>query len=219
LRARVHPPFAGLLLGIACARPPPPEPPPDPVEPIDPAIYERAQAERNVFFERQVERLRADLRQAEASIVALESGLRAPHTRADAVSAVAEARIGLDRVHTRVPWRSERLDEAYAKLREAEHQLEVGHLGAAIFFASRAERITESLLLEAEQVSRWDGRRVIRASRVNLRAGPSQESKVVQVLSHDTPVYPERSLEMWQLVRTPDGRVGWVHGSLLVASP
>jgi SH3-like domain-containing protein len=60
---------------------------------------------------------------------------------------------------------------------------------------------------------------LIRASRVNLRAGPSQESKVVQVLSHDTPVYPERSLEMWQLVRTPDGRVGWVHGSLLVASP
>jgi hypothetical protein len=98
---------------------PPPAPPPkveEPVETIDVAVYERAQAERSEYFEREVERLRADLAQAEASIVALESGLRAPHTRADAVSSVAEARIALDRVKGRVPWRSQRVAEATEKL-------------------------------------------------------------------------------------------------------
>jgi hypothetical protein len=213
--------LVGLALGCAgiqrptvLAPPRTPEPS-EVVEAIEPAVYERAQAERNEFFEREVERLRADLLQAEESIVALESGFRARHTRADAVSAVAEARIALDRVRERVPWRTERVEEAYAKLEEADRQLEAGHLGATIFFASRAARITDTLRHEARQVALWDARRVIRVARVNLRSGPSQESSIVQVLDRDTPVYPERPVAKWLLVRTPDGRVGWVHASLL----
>ncbi len=194
---------------------PPPETVESTAEPIEAAVYERAQAERNEYFEREVERLRADLAQAEASIVALESGLRAPHSRADAVSAVAEARIALDRVAKRVPWRSQRVAEAYEKLAEADRQLGSNHIGAAIFFASRAERITEALRLEARQVAVWEERRVIRAARVNLRSGPSRDSDIVEVLDRDTPVYLERTLSKWLLVRTPDGRVGWVHASLI----
>ena len=30
-----------------------------------------------------------------------------------------------------------------------------------------------------------------------------------------TPLHPERSLSNWTLLRTPDGRVGWVHSTLL----
>lgn len=212
--------LAGLPLAWGCASSPPPTPTCEPTpEPIDPAIFARAQEVRSVYFEREVERLRADLVQAEESIVALESGLRAHHSRADAVSAVAEARIGLERVQQRVPWRSERVEEATAKLREAERQLEVGHVGTAIFFASRAQRITRTLRLEADQVSEWDERKVIRASRVNLRSAPSLEATIVQVLSQNTPVHPERLLEPWLLVRTPEGSVGWVHDTLLTASP
>ncbi len=62
------------------------------------------------------QRLRADLLQAEESIVSLESGLRGLHTRADAVSAVAEARIALERVSRSAPWRRDRIAEAREKL-------------------------------------------------------------------------------------------------------
>ena len=222
--------FVGLALALGCqspafdgwlhrseSAPAPAEPaaPPEPPEPIDSAIYQRAQEERREYLEREVERLRADLQQAEESIVSLESGLRGLHTRADAVSAVAEARIALDRVSKSAPWRRDRIAEAREKLSEADLQLAADHLGAAMFFAARAQRITESLRAESEQVARWNARRVIRGDRVNLRAEPSEQSSIVLVLLAQTPLYPERSLPEWTLVRTPDGRVGWVHSTLL----
>lgn len=191
------------------------EPAPEPTPRIDPEVYQRAEVERSEFFEREVERLRADLRQAEESIVALESGLRDFHSRADAVSALAEARIALERVSRSVPWRTERVREARDKLDEAGRQLEAEHVGAAVFFVSRARRITRTLRAEARQVALWSERRVIRAERVHLRAGPSTEHRVVETLRRETPVFPERTVEGWTLVRTPDGRVGWVHASLL----
>jgi len=189
--------------------------PAESADPIDPAVYHRAQTERREYLEREVERLRADLQQAEESIVSLESGLRGLHTRADAVSAVAEARIALDRVRRSAPWRRDRIAEAREKLEEADLQLAADHLGAAMFFAARAQRITDSLCAESEQVARWSARRVIRGDRVNLRAEPSERASIVEVLLAQTPLYPERSLPDWTLVRTPDGRVGWVHSSLL----
>ncbi len=189
--------------------------PPEGSEPIDPAILQRAESERREYLEREVERLHADLRQAEESIVQLESGLRGLHTRADAVSAVAEARIALDRVSQRAPWRRDRIAEARAKLEEADQQLASDHLGAAVFFTSRAQRITESLRAETQQVAQWSARRVVRGDRVNLRAEPSEQASIVEVLPAQTPLYPERSHSNWTLVRTPDGRVGWVHSTLL----
>jgi len=180
-------------------------------------VYRRAELSRSEFFEREVERLRADLRQAEESIVAMESGLRGFQSRADAVSALAEARIALDRVERRVPWREAQVREARAKLAEAASQLERGHVGSAVFFASRAQRITESLSQEARQVEAWSDRRLIEGALVNLRAGPSLDYRVIDRIPEHTPVFPERALQDWKLVRTPTGQVGWVHESLLRA--
>jgi hypothetical protein len=197
-----------------CAAEPAAEPAPSAAT-IESDVYARAQAERTEFLEREVERLHADLQQAERWIVDLESGLRDLHTRADAVSAVAETRIALDRVSKRVPWRHQRVAEARARLEEADRQLAVDHLGAAVFFASRAQRITESLKAETDQVAKWDVQRVTKGDRVNLRSGPSQDSQIVGVLASQMPLYPERELADWTLVRTPEGRIGWVHRELL----
>ena len=222
--------LASLSLALGCQSPafqalvdrlrpaPPPEPAAEPAPnaaAIESEVYVRAQSERTEFLQREVERLHADLQQAERWIVDLESGLRDLHTRADAVSAVAEARIALDRVGKRVPWRHQRVMEARERLEEADRQLAVEHLGAAVFFASRARRITESLQAETEQVAKWDVRRVTRGDRVNLRSGPSQDSQVVGVLASQMPLYPEREISDWTLVRTPEGQVGWVHQTLL----
>jgi septal ring factor EnvC (AmiA/AmiB activator) len=205
---------SGPLAGSFHEAPPAPSETP-PVAEIDPEVLARAQNERREYLEREVARLRQDLQQAEDSIVQLESGLRGLHTRADAVSAVAEARIALDRVSRAVPWRRDRIAEARDELEEADRQLASDHLGSAMFFAARTKRITESLRAETQQVAKWNGRRVTRGDRVNLRSAPSESASVVEVLVAETPLFPERSVSDWTLVRTPDGRVGWVRQTLL----
>jgi hypothetical protein len=184
---------------------------------FDAASYRRAEAERVDFFEREVERLRADLQQAEESLVAMESGLRSFQSRAEAVSALAEARITLERVGPRVPWRRERVEEAHSKLAEASRQLQSGHVGSAMFFASRAQRITESLQAEVRQVAGWSQKSFVAGDAVELHTAPSAEADVVHTLVAHTPVFPERSRSDWTLVRTPSGRIGWVRASGLRA--
>jgi hypothetical protein len=178
-------------------------------------VYRSAQAERVAYLEREVERLRADLRQAEESLVAIESGLRGVHTRADAVSLLAEARIEVDRAGRNIVWRPERMREAHAKLDEAERQLQAGHAGSSVFFASRAQRIAQNLNDEALKLARDDSARFVKTERANLRTGPSTEHDVVETLEEATPVFAERQRGDWVLVRTLGGPVGWIHTSLL----
>ena len=132
---------------------------------------------------------RADLRQAEEAMVTIESGLRGVHTRADAVSSLAEARIAVELASQSVAWRPAEVQEAHAKLEEAERQLEAGRAGSAFFFASRARRIAERLSEEADQVARHTSTRFVHARQLNLRAGPSTDARVIGVLAEKTPVF------------------------------
>ena len=201
---------------------PPPPPPPEPVIPPcieHAAVYEKADEARTRFFEREAERYRADLEEAEASIVAIESGLRGELSRADAVSAVAEARISVDRAADAAPWRADQIREAREKVDEAGRQLEEGRIGSAIFFASRAQRVSGDLIEEAEAVSRAHNVRFVRGRRVNLREGPSTDDPVMTVLLRGEPVFSERDADSWTLIRTPTGRVGWIYSPLLRSAP
>jgi hypothetical protein len=182
---------------------------------IDVAIYRRAEVDRASQLEVEVERLRDDLRQAEEALVLAESGLRGSHTRADAVSSLAEARIQVERASGQAPWRGPAIREARGKLGEADNQIQEGHFGAALFFVYRATRIAEHLEREADKVAERPGTQYVRARRVNLRAGPSTSDAVVGVLTEGTPVFPELREDAWMLVRVTSGSVGWVHESLL----
>lgn len=181
----------------------------------DAAVYSAARDARTAHLEREVARLRADLAQAEEAMVTIESGLRGQHTRADAVSTVADARIAVDRAARSTPWRREEIEEARAKLTEAERQLRAGHSGSALFFASRAARIAETLNEEAYEVARARDMRLIETSRANLRSGPSTDDRILAVLDAATPVFPQRRQGEWLLVRTPSGPIGWLHDSVL----
>jgi hypothetical protein len=181
----------------------------------DAQLYRTAQADHNAYLERQIALLRTDLQEAEEAMVAIESGLRGIHTRADAVSSIAEARIAVDRASGRVPWRAEELNEARAKLDEAERQLQEGRSGSAVFFASRASRIAERLDAEARSVEKNASARFVNTSRANLRSGPSTDDPVIHVLTRATPVFLEREQNDWALVRTLAGPAGWIHTSLL----
>lgn len=184
---------------------------------IDVAIYRRAEVDRAAHLEGEVGRLREDLRQAEEALVLAESGLRGSHSRADAVSSLAEARIEIERAAILTPWRWDAIDEARGKLREADSQIQEGHFGAALFFVYRSTRISELLEREARMVRDRPGTRYVRVRRAHLRRGPSTSDPVVGVLTEGTPVFPEREREGWTLVRVSSGSVGWVHQSLLRA--
>lgn len=179
------------------------------------AIYERAREDRVAYLEREVERLRADVRGAEGAMIAMESGLRGVHTRADAVSSLAEARISLDRARAHAPWRTQEADEAQAKLIDAERQMKEGHVGTSLFFSSRAQRIADGMLGEAKVADATPGALYVRGRRVNLRSGPGTDEQVVDVLGHGVPVFEEKRSGDWMLVRTFNGRVGWVHARLV----
>ena len=206
--------FSGLLgvsalaLGLAggCAAPPPAR---------DAEVYRRAESERTSLFEREVERLRADIAAAEQELVAVESGLRGSNSRADAVSALAEARIQVDRARKRAPWRASRVKEAEKKLEEADRLVAAENFGSAIFFSSRAERIAKNILEEAKMAESMPGARTVSGRRVNLRDGPSTQHAVLAVLLLGMPVFPEREEGDWLLLRTADGSVGWVHRALI----
>jgi len=199
-----------LGLAGACAFRSPPSSPAD-----DTDIYRRAETERVSRLEREVGRLRADLAEAEQELVAAESGLSGSRSRADAISALAEARIQVERATDRAPWRAPLLEEAAEKLEQADRLVEARNFGSAIFFASRAARIARNILDEAKAAETEPGARLIRGNRVNLRDGPSTQHLVLTVLLFGTPVFPEREEGDWILLRTADGSVGWVHRSLI----
>lgn len=227
--ARSAAPAPGALLGLllpaalalsACATsaPPPPAPVVAPAAPAPaPEIYRRADADRVQALEHEVQRLRADLRAAEETLLAVESGMRGAQRRAEALSMLAEARIQVDRAAKRAPWRPEIAAEAREKLAEADRQLAADHIGSAIFFVSRASRIAATLATEADVVSKTPGALEVRAARVNLRAEPSTTGEVLTVLPAEFPVFLESRQQDWALVRTVSGDVGYVRSDLLRA--
>jgi hypothetical protein len=209
------------LPALGCALFPSPPSAPAPAGPAAgsfepaPEVYRRADADRVHLLERENERLRADLKDAEAALVELESGLRSSHTQAEAVSSIAEARIQVDRAAGEVPWRTDQIAEARQKLDEANQQLADGRVAAAVFFATRASRIAANVLTEGQRAEHNPAAQYVRSARAKLRTEPKPDAKVVSVLPSGLPIFPEESRGEWLLVRTPSGQVGWVNASLV----
>ena len=180
-------------------------------------LFRRAETERAEQLEREIERLQADLAQAESALVEVESGLTASTGRADAVSSLAVTRIRVERAASRAPWRAVEIAGARRKLEEAERQIDEERFGAALFFVYRARRVAEAVLDEVEDILGSGKARMITANRVNLRSGPSTGQRVLAVLSSGTPVIPQATDGEWTLVQVTGGPAGWIHRSLLGA--
>jgi hypothetical protein len=180
-------------------------------------VLRRADADRVRALELEVEGLRADLRAAEETLLAVESGMRGAKGRAEAVSALAEARIAVERAARAAPWRADAALEAREKLAEAERQLGAQHVGSAVFFVSRARRIAAALEDEARSVAENAATRFVTGARVNLRAAPDVSAEVLATLAAGCPVFVEENERGWSLVRTAAGRVGFVRSDLLTA--
>ena len=184
---------------------------------FDEASYRRAEAERAEFYEREVERLRADLPQAEASLVAMESGLRGFHTGGRGLRAGR----GAHRPRAGEPERALAPGSRGGGARQARGGLAAAPGGARRARPCSSRRApsasTENLRAEVRQVAGWEQKSLVVGDAVELRTAPSGEADVVDTLVAQTPVFPERSQNSWTLVRTPSGRIGWVRASGLSA--
>jgi hypothetical protein len=105
-------------------------------------------------LEREAEQLRADLREAEETLIAIESALTGTHTRAEAVSDLADSGILVERAAKLAPWREGSVRDAREKLEEADRHVQAGHFGSAMFFTAQARRIAMGLIREAEAPER-----------------------------------------------------------------
>jgi hypothetical protein len=173
----------------------------------------RADRSRIARLEGEIEQLTADLRQAEAAMLASDAEMSAGHSRANAASMLAEARIALEQAKRSAPWRGDAVEDARTKIAEGERQVGAGRSPAAVYLASRAKHIADSLIAEARSVEQAPDARFVRVERLNLRAGPSTDEVVLDVLRKGTPVFSQRTRADWLQVRTLGGEVGWVYAS------
>jgi hypothetical protein len=178
-------------------------------------VERRAADARIEQLDAEIQRLQTDLAQAQQVIVAAESQLSGAHTRALAVRSLAEARSELEGAAAQAPWKRAEARQAEQLLADAEGHVGAGHFGAAILLASRADRIARAISAEVRAVRGARGALQVAVARANLRAQPGREGEVLATLVKGTPLVPERSESDWELVRTPQNRVGWVHRPLL----
>jgi hypothetical protein len=178
---------------------------------------ERADQHRFERLQHEVERLRSDLKRAEEVLTSGPDSNGSGPSRANAVSGLAEASIRLERAATVASWRSAELDEARAKLAEADRQIQAGQFGASLFFSTRAARMVDALIREAGSAVRSKKTLWVNAPRLNVRSGPSTEHRVLAVVPRNAPVFEEKVDGNWALVRTPSGVLGWVYRPLLEA--
>ena len=192
-------------------------PSPPPTASVETELLYRAERERVQALEREVERLKMDLVRAEDALIGVESRLRSGHSRANAVSSLAEAQMQLNKAAKVAPWRSEIIGVARDKLDIAQKHIDNEYFGAAVFFVYRANRIVEELTYEANIVDQTSQVMFVNRPRVNLRAGPSTGDEILTILAQGTPVVREKKIDEWFLVRTLTGIVGWVHHELVTS--
>lgn len=182
-------------------------------------VERRADAVRMERLESEIKRLHSDLGQAEAALIVAESRLAGAHTRAQAVRELAEARSLLEVAAKDAPWRSEEAELARRKIDESDEQLGEQHFGAAILLASRAKRIATDIAAEAQAVRSGQDVYQVRVEHANLRAGPSEDAEVVEVLPYGAPAFLEKTDGAWAMLRTVGGDVGWMYRPLLESFP
>jgi len=177
------------------------------------------QTQRVDRLARDAERLRADIEDAEQALVSLESGLKGMHTRADAVSALADARILVARAAQQAPWRADSIRRARDKLDEAERHIGENYFGSAVFFTARGRRLAEEVLAQVQALRADPSIRFIRPDRANVRGSPSLDAEVVVVLERGTPVTVRGRENGWVQIVTRDDAGGWIYGELLSEAP
>lgn len=180
------------------------------------AEYQR-QVELNQFLEEDIALIKSELKRVEQQFVTFEERLRAQETKASAVAAIAEAQLLYEklRMEASPPLDSATISEVESRLETSDEMVRNKRYTAAVYYARRAMRaMNQADRRRNLQLTDGDTRIVI-VSKANLRGGPGADYEVIAKLSYGTVIVQTGTDNDWSKVRTPSGRSGWIHTSLI----
>ncbi len=173
-------------------------------------------------LEEQVALLKRDLEDTETEVIRTKARIKGMETKAEASSAIAEARILTRRLDPKT--RGTTLTRCQELLTKAEQQMQSDNFGAAVFFALKAQDMavkpreglpppgrTEPAAAErpAPKASY-----LVRVESVNLRQGPSLSEAVVARAPRGATLHATVMRGDWLKVSWASA-TGWVHLSLV----
>jgi hypothetical protein len=175
----------------------------------------RAEDERRRLEEENAVR-RRELEATETELIRTKARLKGLETRADAASAIAEARILMRRAETG-RGRSADIARAQESLVRAEELLKEDNFGAAIFFASKAQDLVAKVNEPRPSApAAADDERpaphptcIVKAATANLRESPSTDAPVLASVPRGTTLQALAARGGWTKVRQGDV-VGWI---------
>jgi Bacterial SH3 domain len=158
---------------------------------------------------------RRELEVTETELIRTKARLKGLETKAEAASAIAEARILLRRAEGRR--RSAEIALAQESLGKAEDQLKKDNFGAAIFFAAKAQDFVVKVneprpsAEPADEEERAPPRPscVVKAATANLRESPTTSAPVLATVTQGTTLDALAVRGGWMKVRQGDV-VGWI---------
>lgn len=174
-------------------------------------------AEEQRRLEERVSLLSRDLELTETEVIRTKAKLKGLETKAEASSAIAEAKILMRRLadlkgHTANMTRCQELVD------RAEQQLEDENYGAASFFALKAQELLgearRSTTAEALEHPAAKRQYVVAAETANIRQEPSMSAPVVGKANKGTLLDASAVRGEWVKVKLGE-LSGWVHRSLL----
>jgi SH3 domain-containing protein/uncharacterized protein DUF4398 len=171
-------------------------------------------------LEERITLLQRDLELTETEIIRTKARLKGIETRAEASSAIAEARILAGRLDPKA--RAATLSLCNENIAKAEQQLDQVNYGAAVFFATKAQDIAKKAreasdparhAAEEERPSPQPSYKV-KARSANIRKGPEVAEEVVAEAPEGTVLDASAVKGDWVRV-TYNGVTGWVSRSVL----
>lgn len=166
--------------------------------------------------------------EAVQEVVRAKAKLRSIESRAEAVSALAEAEVAINAVRDRAAIEGSSLSDTFAKaetlLEMGNHELENENFGGALYLARQAKQQIQSLPATRgnAEFAVVPGEKVFSQplplkslKRSNLRSHHSTESPVLTVLDQGTPLIAYSHKDDWLRVDTEDGQSGWIFRTLV----
>lgn len=201
---------------------------PETVTVRDPALISEVAALSVQLLERTAQLSEAERRLGEATteVVRAMARLRTLATRAEAASAIAEAEVTLQQLRGRAGQQAPpEAAQAEAAMRAASAAFDEENFGGAVYLANQSKRAATAgrgRLAEAGGNGTRTGERAFAvpvplttALRANLRVAPTVGAAVVATVAAGTPLTAYAYEQDWLRVTMPDGRVAWVHQSLV----
>ncbi len=193
-----------------------------PVQPDPAAEAARLRVERdrlaqaNHLLEQELAEAHEDLRRVERQFAVYERRLATEQGKADAVAAAAEARMRNDRLGRARPSVLADSTQAYVNglVATAELLIRRQNYAGAQFFAERANHVMSSAERRAS-IEKSATTRTVFVDVANVREGPGQNYAIVARVPIGASVLCWGEANEWYHVRTPQGREGWIHVSLL----